>query len=142
MRLSGTGFAQTAKPPNRVPRIAHTASALVLISIDCFMVAIGILRACDYRAAGMPPTLTTLVQRIEFHLTGIVSPPVDPVKGAIVVCPMFDFGGRRVRTDSTITHFGGALDVGLGEVRIEHIFAADADSERFFRESAISGVGM
>lgn len=89
----------------------------------------------ECRAAGMPPTLTTLIQRMELHMTGIVPPPVDPVKGSIVVCPVFDFGGKRVSTVSTITHFGGALDVGLDEVRIEHIFAADAESERFFRES-------
>lgn len=88
----------------------------------------------EARAAGLPSQLTSLVARVEAHLVGVPRPRLDPVSGAIVVCPVFSFGGRRVRTMSTLTHFGGALDVGLDEVRIEHIFAADAESEAFFRE--------
>jgi hypothetical protein len=34
---------------------------------------------------------------------------------------------------STITQFSAALDVGLDEVRIEHVFPGDHASEQFFR---------
>lgn len=88
----------------------------------------------ETRAAGMPDALVSLSARVEAHLSGVPRPRPDPMKGSIVVCPVFAFGDRTVRTVSTLTRFAGALDVGLDEVRVEHIFAADADSERFFRE--------
>lgn len=88
----------------------------------------------EARAAGLPQDLTALVERVEGHLRGVPRPKIDLVSGAIVVCPIFEFGGRRVRTMSTVTTFGGALDVGLDEVRVEHIYPADAEAEAFFRE--------
>ncbi len=90
----------------------------------------------EARAAGLAPPLVALERRVQAHLDGVPRPAPDPGKGAIVVCPVFRFGDQTVRTVSTITHFGAALDVGLDEIRVEHIFAADAASEAFFRARA------
>jgi hypothetical protein len=89
----------------------------------------------EARDAGLPPALVGLVARVEGHLAGTAAPRRPPGDG-VVVCPVFEFGGRRVRTLSTITHFGAALEVGLDEIRIEHVFPGDDEAEAFFRERA------
>jgi transcriptional regulator with XRE-family HTH domain len=85
----------------------------------------------ESRALGLPSALTTLTARVEGHLVDVPRPAESG--DDVVVCPVFEFGGVRVRTVSTITQFSAALDVGLDEVRIEHVFPGDHASEQFFR---------
>jgi hypothetical protein len=53
-----------------------------------------------------------------------------------MVTAVFRFGDRRVRTVTTVARFGPARDLTVDELRVELVFPADTDSERFFVELA------
>lgn len=87
-------------------------------------------------ARASDPVLTALWRRAEAHAKSI--PPAE--QGARpdlpVVCPRLNIGGRRVRTISTVMRFDTAIEVTVSELRVELMFPADDESERFFRERA------
>lgn len=85
------------------------------------------LRACD-------PALTELLRRAEIHARMIPAREHDARPELPVICPRFHIGGRGVRTISTVMRFDTAIEVTASELRIELMFPADDDSERFFRD--------
>jgi len=88
----------------------------------------------DANEIGEP--LVDLVARVEAWLTGVPRPRRPGCEGGLAVCPVFRFGGHEVRTVSTITRFESAIDVGLDELRIEHVFPADDGAETLLRSLA------
>ncbi len=91
----------------------------------------------EARDAGGP--LVPLVALVEGWLVGVPRPRVDTCGQGLAVCPVFAFGGQEVRTLSTLTRFVSALDVGVDELRIEHVFPADDASEAVLRALAAGG---
>jgi transcriptional regulator with XRE-family HTH domain len=87
------------------------------------------VRASDSR-------LTELLRRAEAHARSIPLPEHDARPELPVICPRLNIGGRRVRTLSTVMRFDTAIEVTASELRVELMFPADDDSERFFRDLA------
>lgn len=82
------------------------------------------------------PKLTELLRRAETHARSIPAPERDARPELPVICPRLNIGGRRVRTISTVMRFDTAIEVTVSELRVELMFPADDDSERFFRDLA------
>lgn len=87
-------------------------------------------------ARASDPALDDLVRRAEAHVKNIPAAGPDALPELPVVCPRLRMGGRRVRTISTVMRFDTAIEVTASELRVELMFPADDDSERFFRELA------
>jgi hypothetical protein len=74
-----------------------------------------------------------LLGRAEAHLR---DRPVGPEMGAgssPVVCPVFELGGRVVRTISTVMRFDTAIEVTTSQLRVELMFPADDAAEAYFQ---------
>ncbi|MCL2449162.1 MAG: helix-turn-helix transcriptional regulator [Polyangiaceae bacterium] len=84
------------------------------------------------------PALTALWGRADRHAKTIPAPGHDAHPELPVVCPRLNIGGRRVRTISMVMRFDTAAEVTASELKVELMFPADDDSERFFRELAVS----
>lgn len=82
--------------------------------------------------------LPALLRRAEAHARQLPPPEADAKPELPVVCPRLNVGGRRVRTISTVMRFDTAVEVTASELRVELMFPADDESERFFRERALS----
>jgi len=82
------------------------------------------------------PALADLLRRAETHARAIPAPERDALPELPVICPRMNFGGRRVRTISTVMRFDTAVEVTASELRVELMFPADDDSDRFFRDLA------
>lgn len=82
------------------------------------------------------PALLDLLRRAESHAKALPPPRSDARPELPVVCPRFNIAGRRVRTISTVMRFDSAVEVTASELKVELMFPADADSERFFRDLA------
>jgi transcriptional regulator with XRE-family HTH domain len=87
-------------------------------------------------ARAFDPALTALLRRAETHARAIPAPERDARPELPVICPRLNIGGRRVRTISTVMRFDTAIEVTASELRVELMFPADDDSERFFRDLA------
>jgi transcriptional regulator with XRE-family HTH domain len=80
------------------------------------------------------PALTELLRRAEGHAKAIPPPEHDARPELPVICPRLNIGGRRVRTISTVMRFDTAVEVTASELRVELMFPADDESDRFFRD--------
>jgi hypothetical protein len=78
-------------------------------------------------------SLADLLRRAEGLAKGIPQPEPDAQPELPVVCPRLLIGGQRVRTISTVMRFDTAIEVTASELRVELMFPADDESERFFR---------
>lgn len=87
-------------------------------------------------ARSSDPALTELLRRAEHHTRVIPLPEPDAHPDVPVICPRLNIGGRRVRTISTVMRFDTAIEVTASELRVELMFPADDDSERYFCEHA------
>ncbi len=85
-------------------------------------------------ARASDPALTELLRRAEAHARAIPPPGHDARPELPVICPRLNFGGRRVRTISTVMRFDTAVEVTASELKVELMFPADDESEAFFRE--------
>jgi hypothetical protein len=92
----------------------------------------------ECRAAGDPPEMLAALRLAESHLRGQPRPFTPDCAGGLAVCPIFRVGEAELRTLSTLTRFVGAPGAELDELRIEHIFPADPDSEALLRRLAQS----
>jgi transcriptional regulator with XRE-family HTH domain len=99
---------------------------------DVVWAGVAALRREAVRASD--PALTELLRRAESHARAIPAPERDARPELPVICPRLNIGGRRVRTISTVMRFDTAIEVTASELRVELMFPADDDSERFFRE--------
>jgi hypothetical protein len=77
--------------------------------------------------------LADLLRRAEYLAKAIPQPEPDAQPELPVVCPRLLIGGQRVRTISTVMRFDTAIEVTSSELRVELMFPADYDSERFLR---------
>lgn len=86
------------------------------------------------------PGLDALLRRAQALMRTVAMPvgasrcPVDMP----VICPRFKFGERVVRTIGVVMRFDTAVEQTTSELRLELMFPADADAEKFFREQAIA----
>jgi transcriptional regulator with XRE-family HTH domain len=71
------------------------------------------------------------VAKLRLKEEALTSQPTSPV-----LLTEFVIGGYAVRTFSMFSSFGTAFDVTADELVVEHIFPADAESERFFQQLA------
>jgi transcriptional regulator with XRE-family HTH domain len=99
---------------------------------DVVWAGIAALRREAVRAS--EPSLTDLLRRAEVHARSIPAPEPDARPELPVICPRFRIAGRRVRTISTVMRFDTAIEVTASELRVELMFPADDESDRFFRE--------
>lgn len=68
-------------------------------------------------------------------LADVVLP--DPGRSSdLVICPRLRLGGEIIGTVTMVARFGATRAVTLDEMRVELIFPADADAERWFRQAA------
>jgi transcriptional regulator with XRE-family HTH domain len=79
-----------------------------------------------------------LLRRAEALVKG-VSPPNDAALTSAVLCTRLRVGERVLNLTGTVASFSTPRDLTLEELRIELIFPADADAERFFEELAQAG---
>lgn len=101
---------------------------------DVVWAGVAALRRETVRASD--PALMELLRRAETHARAIPAPELDAHPELPVICPRLHIGGRRVRTISTVMRFDTAIEVTASELRVELMFPADDDSERFFRDLA------
>lgn len=78
--------------------------------------------------------LAGLVERAEKAMAGIARP--DGADPGLAVCPTFRIGDQTVRTIAMVARFDWATDITLDELRVELMYPADADAERYFRHAA------
>lgn len=71
-----------------------------------------------------------MVTATEATLAGTPRVPSD-----LVVCPRFLIDGTVLTTVALAARFDTSADVTIEELRIELFFAADVDTESFFRDS-------
>lgn len=102
---------------------------------DVVWAGIAALRREVVRASD--PELLEVLHRAESHARRIPVPQHDALPELPVICPRLNIGGRRIRTISTVMRFDTAIEVTASELRVELMFPADDDSERFFRELAM-----
>lgn len=99
---------------------------------DVVWAGVAALRREAVRASD--PALTELLHRAETHARAVPAPERDARPELPVICPRLNIDGRRVRTISTVMRFDTAIEVTASELRVELMFPADDESERFFRE--------
>lgn len=80
------------------------------------------------------PDLPALVARAE-ELAGRLG-PIEEVPDRPVLCPTLRIDGRQIRTLATVLRFDKPTDVTMAELRVELVFPADDEAERFFRDAA------
>lgn len=79
------------------------------------------------------PGVLGLLRRAETH-GGRYQLGAEELAGSFpVVCPVFEFGGRIVRTISAVMRFDSAVEVTTSQLRIELMFPADDEADAFFR---------
>ncbi len=85
------------------------------------------------------PELVELLRRAQ-SLTRDMGLPAEAGGGCLadvpVVCPRFKFGDRVVQTIGVVMRFDTAIEQTTSELRLELMFPADEDADRFFRERA------
>lgn len=87
-------------------------------------------------AQASDPALTALIARVERHLRAVPPPEPSALPDLPVICPRLRVPGGRLRTISTVLRFDTAVDLTVSELRVELMFPADAESERYFRRLA------
>lgn len=94
----------------------------------------------EVSAGGADERLLELLRRAEAFVKG-VSPPSDAALASAVLCTRLRLGERVLNLTGTVASFSTPRDLTLEELRIELIFPADADTERFFEELATAPPG-
>jgi transcriptional regulator with XRE-family HTH domain len=76
--------------------------------------------------------IARLLRQAESHVLRRPATPHVHAESPPVICPVFEFGGRVVRTISTVMRFDTAVEVTTSQLRIELMFPADEDAEAYF----------
>lgn len=79
-------------------------------------------------------TSLALLNRALAHTRNL--PPPSSDQDSAMACPIFLVNGARIRTLATVMRFDHATDVTASELKVELMFPADEESERFFRSMA------
>lgn len=87
----------------------------------------------EISACGGDDRLVQLLQRAEALVKG-VPVPTDAALSSAVLCTRLRLGERVLNLTGTVASFSTPRDLTLDELRIELIFPADAETERFFEE--------
>lgn len=80
------------------------------------------------------PTLQVLLQRARAHAEGLTE-PLEAPSSAILATPI-TVGDQTLNTLATVLRFDRALDVTLSEIRVELVYPADDETDRWFRTQA------
>lgn len=78
------------------------------------------------------PLSAALLERAQRHLKDVPLP--SPTQAFPVVCPVFRFDGKRIRTISTVLRFDTAADATVSDLKVELMFPADEAGSDFFRQ--------
>jgi transcriptional regulator with XRE-family HTH domain len=89
----------------------------------------------EISTGGADDRLLKLLARAEALVKGVPAPS-DATLTSAVLCTRLRLGERVLNLTSTVASFSTPRDVTLDELRIELIFPADAEAERFFEERA------
>ena len=81
------------------------------------------------------PEVLGLLRRADSYSRGSAPGPGEVAGSFPVVCPVFEFGGRVVRTISAVMRFDSAVEVTTSQLRIELMFPADDEADAFFRSA-------
>jgi hypothetical protein len=77
------------------------------------------------------PEVFSLLRRADSHSRGHGAGREELGGSFPVVCPVFEFGGRVVRTISAVMRFDSAVEVTTSRLRIELMFPADDEADAF-----------
>ena len=89
----------------------------------------------EISTGGADERLVQLLQRAEGLVKGVPAPS-DASLSSAVLCTRLRLGDRVLNLTGTVASFSTPRDLTLDELRIELIFPADAEAERFFEELA------
>lgn len=92
----------------------------------------------EVSSCGADARLLELLRRAEALVKG-VTPPSDAALASAVLCTRLRLGERVLNLTGTVASFSTPRDLTLEELRVELIFPADADTERFFEELSQGG---
>jgi hypothetical protein len=87
----------------------------------------------EVSSCGADERLLELLRRAEALVKGVPAPS-DLALASAVLCTRLRLGERVLHLTGTVATFSTPRDLTLEELRIELIFPADAEAERFFEE--------
>jgi hypothetical protein len=99
------------------------------------VVQAGLAALRDAAASTGDTEAVRLLGRAEAHVQDRPAPPGVDAGSSPVACPVFDLGGRVVRTISAVMRFDTVVEITTSQLRVELMFPADDAAEAYFRAS-------